>query len=144
MHRASAGKPALASCRRSLVPAPIMHGYGRLNMNRHPLATPRTPRRQSLRTVALAAIALLCVLATPMLRAPAIADAIDPAGPNPVTLGEKIFANTSLSASGAMACATCHDPLYAHAQGNDLAVQLGGANLDVPGFRAVPSLQYIS
>ena len=44
-----------------------------------------------MRTVALAAIALLCVLATPMLRAPALADANDPAGPNPVTLGEKIF-----------------------------------------------------
>lgn len=27
---------------------------------------------------------------------------------------------------------------------NDLAVQLGGPNLDAPGFRAVPSLRYLS
>ena len=65
-------------------------------------------------------------------------------GPNPVTLGEKIFADASLSASGAMSCATCHDPKFAHAQSNDRSVQLGGPNLDVPGFRAVPPLQYIS
>jgi cytochrome c peroxidase len=89
-------------------------------------------------------MALLGALAAPMLHAPALAVASNPAGPNPVTLGEKIFADTSLSASGAMACATCHDPQHAHAQSNELSVQLGGANLDVPGFRAVPSLQYIS
>jgi cytochrome c peroxidase len=42
-----------------------------------------------------------------------------------------------------MACATCHDPAFAHAQGNASPVQSGGANLDVPGFRAVPSLNYL-
>jgi cytochrome c peroxidase len=59
-------------------------------------------------------------------------------------LGEKIFKDQSLSASGKQSCATCHDPANAHAQTNDLAVQFGGANLDVPGFRAVPSLRYLS
>lgn len=59
-------------------------------------------------------------------------------------LGEKIFKDVSLSASGKMSCATCHDPDHAHAQTNDLSVQLGGANLDVPGFRAVPSLRYLN
>jgi cytochrome c peroxidase len=59
-------------------------------------------------------------------------------------LGEKIFKDMSLSASGKMSCATCHDPDHAHAQSNDLSVQLGGANLDVPGFRAVPSLRYLN
>lgn len=59
------------------------------------------------------------------------------------SLGEKIFKDPSLSASGKMSCATCHNPNNAHAQVNDLAVQLGGANLDVPGFRAVPSLRYL-
>ena len=58
-------------------------------------------------------------------------------------IGEKIFKDTSLSASGKMSCATCHDPANAHAQTNQLAVQLGGAQLDVPGFRAVPSLRYL-
>ena len=60
------------------------------------------------------------------------------------SLGEVIFADTSLSASGDLACATCHDPAHAHAQGNALAVQMGGAKRDVPGFRAVPSLRYLS
>ena len=59
------------------------------------------------------------------------------------TLGEKIFKDVSLSASGKMSCATCHDPANAHAQSNTLAVQMGGAKLDVPGFRAVPSLRYL-
>ncbi|MFZ6758315.1 cytochrome-c peroxidase [Undibacterium sp. Ji50W] len=58
-------------------------------------------------------------------------------------LGEKIFKDVSLSASGKMSCATCHDADNAHAQKNDLSVQLGGPNLDVPGFRAVPSLRYL-
>ena len=58
-------------------------------------------------------------------------------------LGEQIFADTSLSASGKMACATCHDPAFAHSQSNSLPVQSGGVNLDVPGFRAVPSLNYL-
>ncbi|HEV8500351.1 MAG TPA: cytochrome c peroxidase [Casimicrobiaceae bacterium] len=59
-------------------------------------------------------------------------------------LGKKIFFDISLSASGKMACATCHDPAFAHAQPNSLAVQSGGAGLDVPGLRAVPSLDYLS
>lgn len=60
------------------------------------------------------------------------------------SLGEKIFKDVSLSASGKMSCATCHDPQHAHAQSNELSVQLGGANLDVQGFRAVPSLRYLN
>ncbi len=86
----------------------------------------------------LATLYAIGLAGTRVLAAPKNAD-----GPNPVTLGEKIFADTSLSASGAMAYATCHDPRFAHAQSNDLAVQYGGPNLDVAGFRAVPSLQYI-
>lgn len=58
-------------------------------------------------------------------------------------LGEKIFKDPSLSASGKMSCASCHDPSAAHAQTNNLAVQLGGPNLDQQGLRAVPSLRYL-
>jgi cytochrome c peroxidase len=65
-------------------------------------------------------------------------------GLTPATLGRKIFLDPSLSASGRMSCATCHDPAHAHAQTNAAAVQSGGANLDVPGFRSVPSLRYLS
>jgi len=61
-----------------------------------------------------------------------------------VELGRKIFHDASLSASGRMSCATCHDPAHAHAPANELAVQPGGAALDVPGFRAVPSLRYLN
>ncbi|MES2073675.1 MAG: cytochrome c peroxidase [Pseudomonadota bacterium] len=59
-------------------------------------------------------------------------------------LGEKIFKDVSLSASGKQSCASCHNPDNAHAPANDLAVQLGGKNLDVPGFRAAPSLRYLN
>ncbi|MCU6434385.1 cytochrome-c peroxidase [Undibacterium sp. Jales W-56] len=62
----------------------------------------------------------------------------------PATMGEKIFKDVSLSASGKQSCATCHNPDNAHAQSNDLSVQLGGPNMDVPGFRAVPSLRYLN
>jgi cytochrome c peroxidase len=58
-------------------------------------------------------------------------------------LGEHIYNDVSLSASGRQSCATCHDPGNAHGPTNDLAVQLGGANGDVPGFRASPSLRYM-
>jgi cytochrome c peroxidase len=60
------------------------------------------------------------------------------------SLGREIFLDPSLSASGQMSCATCHDPAHAHSQANGLAVQAGGALLDVPGFRSVPSLRYLN
>ena len=58
-------------------------------------------------------------------------------------LGEKIFDDRGLSASGAQACSTCHNPHNAHAPTNDLAVQLGGADLNRVGFRAAPSIRYL-
>ena len=70
---------------------------------------------------------------------PTVAAALTPTA----ALGEKLFSDVSLSASGAQACATCHNPSNAHAQINDLAVQLGGLNLDQQGFRAPPSLNYL-
>lgn len=75
------------------------------------------------------------------LGGPVYAASADPAL---VELGAKIFRDASLSASGKQACASCHDPAQAHAQANAVAVQLGGANLDVPGFRATPSLRYLN
>lgn len=57
-------------------------------------------------------------------------------------VGEKMFADTTLSGSGKMACASCHDPKAAYGPPNDLAVQMGGPNLDLAGTRAVPSLRY--
>ena len=58
-------------------------------------------------------------------------------------LGRTLFFDPSLSASGRMACATCHDPAHAYGPPNSLAVQLGGADMHQPGLRAVPSLKYL-
>ena len=59
-------------------------------------------------------------------------------------LGEKIFHDLSLSASGNLACSSCHDPANAHAQINDFAGQLGGVDQHTPGSRATPSLRYLN
>lgn len=58
-------------------------------------------------------------------------------------LGRQLFADASLSASGQMACASCHDPNFALGPPNALAVQLGGADMRQPGLRAAPSLKYL-
>lgn len=58
-------------------------------------------------------------------------------------LGQKIFNDASLSASGVTSCASCHDPAHAYAQNNHLSVQHGGAAHDQEGFRAAPSLRYL-
>ncbi|HWW08568.1 cytochrome-c peroxidase [Collimonas sp.] len=57
-------------------------------------------------------------------------------------IGKKIFYDKSLSASGKLSCASCHNPDNAHAPANGLAVQLGGMHLQAQGGRAVPSLRY--
>ncbi len=58
-------------------------------------------------------------------------------------LGKKLFFDVSLSASGRLSCASCHDPEHAYGPPNALAVQLGGPELDRQGLRAVPSLRYV-
>jgi cytochrome c peroxidase len=57
-------------------------------------------------------------------------------------VGQKLFFDKTLSGSGKMACATCHDPAHAYGPPNDLAVQLGGKDMQTAGLRAVPSLRY--
>jgi len=60
-------------------------------------------------------------------------------------LGEQIFNDATLSASGQMSCATCHVAATAHTTGNpDLVVPAGGAMLATPGFRNAPSLRYLN
>lgn len=58
-------------------------------------------------------------------------------------LGKQMFFDVSLSASGAMSCASCHDPAHGFAPANALPVQLGGPHMDQPGLRNVPALTYI-
>jgi len=59
-------------------------------------------------------------------------------------LGEKIFRDASLSASGQQSCATCHNPATGHAPANALSVQLGGPAMDQQGVRQAPSIRYMS
>jgi cytochrome c peroxidase len=58
-------------------------------------------------------------------------------------LGRKMFFDPSLSGSGQLACASCHNPAHAYGPPNDLVVQFGGAGLKRTGVRAVPSLRYL-
>ncbi len=58
-------------------------------------------------------------------------------------LGEQIFDDESLSASGRISCASCHDPAHAFAQPAAQAVPPGGADLDQAGRRNAPSLAYL-
>jgi len=59
-------------------------------------------------------------------------------------LGEKIFADPSLSASGRQSCASCHDPSRGHSPDNALAVQPGGPNGDLQGTRKAPGIRYLA
>ncbi|MEA3149618.1 MAG: cytochrome c peroxidase, partial [Gammaproteobacteria bacterium] len=74
--------------------------------------------------------------------APSPASAATPALSLPAQVGSKLFFDKTLSGSGQMSCASCHDPNHAYAPANALAVQLGGPNLSIAGTRAVPSLRY--
>jgi cytochrome c peroxidase len=58
-------------------------------------------------------------------------------------VGRQLFFDESLSASGKMSCASCHDPGRAFGPPNDLPVQSGGDGGRRAGVRAVPSLTYV-
>ena len=60
----------------------------------------------------------------------------------PAQVGKQMFVDKTLSGSGRMSCASCHDPANHYAPANDLSVQLGGPKLNKPGVRAVPTLTY--
>ncbi|MBS0391920.1 MAG: c-type cytochrome [Proteobacteria bacterium] len=59
-------------------------------------------------------------------------------------LGQKIFNDPSLSASGRQSCASCHATAFADAQPNALAAQLGGPGLDRQGGRLSPTIRYLA
>jgi cytochrome c peroxidase len=58
-------------------------------------------------------------------------------------LGKSMFLDPSLSASGKLACATCHDPKYAYGPPPGHAIQFGGPRMNQSGTRTVPSLRYL-
>jgi cytochrome c peroxidase len=59
-------------------------------------------------------------------------------------LGEKIFADVSLAASGRQACASCHDAVNAHPPANGRVAQFGGMLGNLQGRRNAPSVNYLS
>jgi cytochrome c peroxidase len=58
-------------------------------------------------------------------------------------LGQAIFRDTNLSASGQQACASCHDPARHYGPPGNLPAMLGGPALHRQGDRAAPSLAYL-
>jgi cytochrome c peroxidase len=102
---------------------------------------------RAVRVIALAAVAVLAGApqpgpasgqAAPMTRAEVRRQAEALAA-----LGRAMFADPSLSASGRLACASCHSEADAFGPPNALAVQLAGPDMKQPGLRAVPSLKYL-
>ena len=59
-------------------------------------------------------------------------------------IGRLMFFDPSLSASGKLACATCHDPRYAYGPPPGKAIMLGGKDMKQPGTRAIPSIRYLN
>jgi cytochrome c peroxidase len=59
------------------------------------------------------------------------------------SLGRKMFFDRSLSGSGRVSCASCHDPGFAYGPPNARPVQLGGRNGKQRGIRTAPSLMYL-
>jgi cytochrome c peroxidase len=58
-------------------------------------------------------------------------------------LGARLFVDPRLSASGRLACATCHDPAHGFSPANANPVQYGGPKGDQQGARATPTLTYL-
>jgi len=83
---------------------------------------------------------------TPRTRSPAASPGPVAARPRELSAaaeaGKQLFFDQALSASGRVACSTCHDPDHAYGPPNDLPVQLAGALGASAGVRAVPSLRY--
>jgi cytochrome c peroxidase len=89
----------------------------------------------------LGLIVLSCAAAAP----PAIGTAAGATLSPEAQLGRQIFFDPTLSASGKLSCASCHDPTNAYAAPKSSGVVIrGGANMDRLGLRAVPSLRYLS
>jgi cytochrome c peroxidase len=58
-------------------------------------------------------------------------------------LGKQVFYDKSLSSSGRLSCASCHDPAHAYGPASTLPALFGGPGLARQGVRAVPSLMYL-
>jgi cytochrome c peroxidase len=98
-----------------------------------------------------AALLLLCLLAacggggggaaTPP-NATATATAV-PSAPTLAAVGGRLFNETTLSASGKLACASCHVEARGHADAQGSFLPLGGADGTRQGLRSSPSARYL-
>ncbi len=61
-----------------------------------------------------------------------------------VAVGDKLFREVRLSASGGQSCASCHVPERAHGDAVGSFLPLGGPGLDQQGPRTAPSLHYLN
>ncbi len=71
------------------------------------------------------------------------AEAQSPPAAVMASLGRLMFFDPTLSASGKLACGTCHDPRYAYGPPPGKALAIGGKDMAQPATRAVPSLRYL-
>jgi cytochrome c peroxidase len=71
---------------------------------------------------------------------PSITDGEPPLSPM-AAIGQLIFTDTALSASGRQSCATCHVPSRAFAGADSLAVPLGGVQKNLPTLYNVATRQ---
>lgn len=61
----------------------------------------------------------------------------------PARLGELLFNDKALSASGKQSCMSCHSAEAGFSAANRKPVQFGGADLGLSGLRNAPSLKYL-
>ena len=115
-------------------------------------------RHRVARTRAAARIlAILAVIAGGCSSAASTAAAVSDAAPAPfyanrfdktptvaamTAVGRALFMDPGLSASGKLACASCHDPAHAYGPPGEAALRRGGSDGRQSGLRAVPSLTY--
>jgi cytochrome c peroxidase len=94
--------------------------------------------------VALTWTAALCDRGVAAADTPFYANTFEkrPSAADMAAVGRALFFDASLSASGKVACASCHEPRRAFGPPNDSAVQRGGNDGRRYGVRAVPSLMY--
>ncbi|KAF1043738.1 cytochrome-c peroxidase [Xylophilus sp.] len=116
-------------------------------------STPLSRRQRWFAAGASACLALAAAQAGMALRPQAVAAAAPPEAnrmqmerqpdfAKMQAVGEAMFFDRGLSASGRVSCASCHDPAHAFGPSNALDVQPGGRDGRTIGTRAAPSLRY--
>jgi cytochrome c peroxidase len=102
------------------------------------------PNKRSVGAAVVAAALTLLMSGGGVAATPFYANSFEksPSAAAMTAVGRALFFDRSLSASGKVACAGCHDPRRAFGPPNELPVQLGGSDGRQIGVRAVPSLMY--